>query len=465
MKNILNIVSALLFSTLFYKQATGLNILLFTILTIIVLPINNFEVLKHQKSIVVKMILYLLTGIMVFFYNSNLALTANIIAFFTFVGSFSENKASIYILWLNGIYTSIVSVFTKYFDIVSKENQLVKKRNINFIYWAKIGIPTFLIVILFTYLYSLGNPVFKDLISKINFDFINFQWILLSVFGFYLFNNITNPIKIEPATELDLNTENDLYDDLLNKAPKEKLIQENQLGVILMSLLNILIAIYLITDVLFINKIQYLNAVELSQQVHSGINSLIISIVFAIIIILYFFRGDLNFFIKSKNLKTLTFLWIFLNLLLSIVTAYKNFEYLNTFGLTYKRIGVLVYLSLTITGLISTFIKVYSIKNGWFVIRRNFEIAFIILILSTTINWDALITKFNINYAKQTDFEYLLNLSNNNTFELKEYADETPSVNKSTKHLIDKKYKNYETKLASNSWKELVFDNLKLKKQ
>jgi hypothetical protein len=116
-------------------------------------------------------------------------------------------------------------------------------------------------------------------------------------------------------------------------------------------------------------------------------------------------------------------------------------------------------------GLISTFIKVYSIKNLWFLLRRNFEIAFVILIISTTINWDAFITKFNINYAKQTDFEYLINLSNNNAFLLKDFANSTPSIKNSTKLKIDKKYKNYETVLEYNSWKELVFDNIKLKKQ
>lgn len=465
MKNLLNITSALFFSTLFYKQTIGLNLLLFTIVTICTLSIIKYEVIKKQQHIILLMGMYLLTGIMAFFHNSNLVITVNIITFFTFVGSFSESKASIYILWLNGVYTSIVSVFEKHFNgSNSEENKTLQKRNINFIYWIKIMTPIILIVIMFTYLYSLGNPLFKDLISEINIDFINFQWILLSVVGFYLFNNITNPIKIEPATELDLKTDNNLYEDLLNNVSKARLSQENQLGTILMLLLNVLIGIYIVTDIIFIKKIQYLNAVELSQQVHSGINSLIISIVFAIIIILYFFRGDLNFFNKNKNLKTLTFIWIFLNLILSLITVYKNFEYLNTFGLTYKRIGVLIYLMLTIIGLISTFIKVYSIKNFWFLLRKNFQIAFILLILSTTINWDILITKYNINYAKQTDFEYLINLSNNNTFMLKSYADSTNTLNENTTFIINNKYDIYTSKLETNSWKEMVFDNLKIKK-
>ena len=56
-----------------------------------------------------------------------------------------------------------------------------------------------------------------------------------------------------------------------------------------------------------------------------------------------------------------------------------------------------------------------------------------------------------------------LDLSNN-TFLLKELADSKPSINENTKQEIDKKYKNYETALKYNSWKELVFDNIKMNK-
>ena len=411
------------------------------------------------------MLLYLITGVAVFLYSSSLAITANIFALITVVGSFSENKASIYIIWLNGTYSSIVSVFAKYFDNLQNEVVSVKKKKINFIYWTKIIIPIVLIIILFINLYRSGNPMFDNLISDINLDFINFKWMLFTGFGYYLFNNITNPIKIEPATQIDLKTANDLYEDSSNKPSIKKLVQENQLGLILMSLLNVLIVIYLITDFMYITKIQQLTAVQLSQQVHSGINSLIASIVLAIFIILYLFRGDLNFFNKSKLLKSLTFTWIFLNLILSFITTFKNYEYLSTFGLTYKRIGVLIYLTLTIIGLLTTFIKVYKIKNIWFILRLNSKIAFLILITTATINWDNLITYYNINYAQKTDFEYLINLSNNNTFLLKKLAETNTTINEKIKNDIFHKEKNYKFDLKNNSWKEMVFDNIKLNKQ
>lgn len=45
MKNLTILISALLFSSFFYQQNNGLNVLLFTILTFIIVAI------KHQKNI------------------------------------------------------------------------------------------------------------------------------------------------------------------------------------------------------------------------------------------------------------------------------------------------------------------------------------------------------------------------------------------------------------------------------
>ena len=186
---------------------------------------------------------------------------------------------------------------------------------------------------------------------------------------------------------------------------------------------------------------------------------------FAIVIILYFFRGNLNFHKENKNLKVLTVLWIVLNIILILVTTYKNFIYVSFHGLTYKRIGVFVYLLLSLIGLITTFIKVYATLNFWFLCRRNVSIGFVILLISTTINWDKLITKYNTKYAQNTDYDYLVSLSDNNTFLLKKIVENTPNKPSLTaQNKIENKYDQYCKKLESNNWQELVFDNLKFKK-
>ncbi|WP_339884629.1 DUF4173 domain-containing protein [Polaribacter vadi] len=458
MKILETLICALLFSLLFYQQNIGLNLLLFTLLTNIILIINNKEIIQNRNTNF-KLFTYILTGITVFLYNSNLSITANIITFFTVIGSVSEHKSSIYIKWINGIYTSIAAVFTLYYDSLNTEVENVKKVKINYLYWLKIiGIPIAFIII-FISLYRNGNPMFDELILKIDFSFINLKWLLFVVMGYYLFYNISNPILIEPLTSLDIDTGNYLNKNNLENISQKNLKSEKQLGIVLMSSLNILTIFFIITDIFHLSEIHKMIASELSKQVHNDVNALIFSNILAIIIILYFFRGNLNFFEKNKGLKNLTFVWIFLNLSVVGITAIKNVEYIISFGLTYKRIGVLFFLTATSIGLITTFIKVSRIKNLWFLFRKNTQIAFVILILSSTLNWDKIITYYNINNADHLDVNYLINLSNNNAFLLKDYIEKN-EINSYKKTKINKKYTSYMRDLKNNSWQEMVYDNL-----
>ncbi|MDC9723812.1 MAG: DUF4173 domain-containing protein, partial [Urechidicola sp.] len=143
---------------------------------------------------------------------------------------------------------------------------------------------------------------------------------------------------------------------------------------------------------------------------------------------------------------------------LVIIIAFKNFYYSSNFGFTYKRIGVFVYLLLTFIGLVTTYIKVSSIKNLWYLFRVNLKIAFLILIFSSLINWDKIITIHNIEHAKVLDTQYLIDLSDNNTLILKEYQDKGKII---YDYDIENKYEDYILKLNQNSWQEMVVDNLK----
>ena len=461
MKKLIPFISAVLFSSLFYKQGIGLNLSLFTLLTILVLMIKNKK-LFQEKIIIFYTIAYFITGISVFLYKTEITIIANVIAFFTLVGSISEHKSSIYIHWINGFYTSIVAAFSLYYEKSIAEVEAEKKRTINYKYWLKlIGIPAVFLII-FINLYRNGNPKFNELILQIDFSFINIQWILCTGLGYYLYYNITNPVTVDPATAIDLSTDNALHKENIPSLSPKKINEENKLGIVILYVLNALIVLFLITDVLYVTELYKMTAPELSKQVHTGVNALIFSNVLAIVIILYFFRGNLNFYEKNKDIKTASFLWIFLNLVVILITAIKNLEYINSFGFTYKRIGVLFFLLATSIGLISTFIKVQKIKNLWYLVRKNTQIGFAILILSATINWDKTITYYNINYAEQLDFKYLNTLSNNNTFLLKDFAEKNEITN-NHKYQINNRHRIYILKLKKNTWQEMVFDNLKIK--
>lgn len=459
MKKIPLVIGALLFSTLFHKQGIGLNLSIFSVLALITLIAYNKSAFK-QKSSLAYSVIYLITAVTIFIYNNSLSIIANTVAFFTLVGQVSEQNSSIYVNWLNGLYSTIAGFFHRNFNVNEKEEKVVSKKDIDYLHRFKIiGIPL-IVVVIFISLYKNGNPVFNDLINAIDFSFINFQWVLVAICGYYLLSNISKPVIVDPATTIDTQTGNNLSKQ--GETKEDDLKKEHQFGFILITALNVLILLFLITDITYLLTSTDLRASSFSSQVHSGIYALIASIVIAIIIILYFFRGNLNFYTKNKSLKRVAYIWIALNAILVANIVIKDFQYIYYFGLTYKRIGVLIYLLLTIIGLVTTSIKVKNIKNFWYLFRINTITAFAILVVSCTINWDSYITIYNLNYAKSMDFKYLINLSNNNTFILKNYMDEHV-LDLSKTSAVKKKYENYLRKLNNNSWQEIQLDNFKIK--
>ncbi|MGB6268762.1 MAG: DUF4153 domain-containing protein, partial [Olleya sp.] len=383
MKQIITIIAAFSFSTLFYQQTIGLNLSIFSVLTILMLWWFN-KMLFTKSKVWLMIAAYLLTAITVFINGSVLAVIANCAAFFTLVGVTSSCKTSIYVQWLNGFYTTIAGYFHRNFEVNEEENNVDFKKDIDVLHWVKlIGIPLVFIVV-FILLYKNGNPIFEDLISKINFKFINLHWILLTILGYYLFNNISQPVSVEPATMSDLKTINNLAES--STISKEKSEKENQLGTTLLILLNLLIVFYIFTDIVYLLGETVDSASNYSAQVHKGVNALIASIIIAIITILFFFRGDLNFYKKNRTIKGLTYTWIALNIVLIALISVKNYQYIITYGFTYKRIGVFVYLLLTLFGLITTFLKVFNIKNLWYLFRINTQIAFTACIVLSTVN-------------------------------------------------------------------------------
>ncbi|SFJ49075.1 DUF4153 domain-containing protein [Olleya namhaensis] len=455
MKHLTLIIAALCFSTLFYQQQIGLNLSLFSIISIGILWWHNKSKFKNQRTIIYATI-YLVTAVLVFIHGSALSVFVNLFSFFTLVGSVSSNKNAIYVQWINGLYSVIAGYFQRRFDAPKTTEVSTTKKDIDIIHWIKlIGIPL-VFVIIFMLLYKNGNPIFEDLITEINFDFINMQWILLTVLGYFLFNNINQPVTVEPATTLDSNTSNLLIES--ENTSEEKNKKDNQLGTTLLAFLNVLIIFYIITDATYLLTNIVDTANHLSTQVHNGINALIASIIIAILTILFFFRGDLNFYKKNKTTKQLSYLWIGLNIILIVLISIKNYQYVSAFGFTYKRLGVFAYLLLTFSGLITTFIKVFKIKNLWYLFRINTQVAFAICIMSATVNWDYSITKYNINNAKVLDLNYLIHLKGNNAKLLQTYAVQYKLSDRTTTR-INKKWDKHNQELLNRDWQAYSLEN------
>ncbi len=190
-------------------------------------------------------------------------------------------------------------------------------------------------------------------------------------------------------------------------------------GVILLMMLNVLLLTVNILDVNFLWFDGTLpKDLSYSAFVHQGTGTLITSIIIAIMIILFYFRGTLNFYKGNKLLKVLAYFWIIQNAFMIISTAFRNNLYINEYSLTHKRIGVYVWLALALIGLITTFVKVMKAKSNWYLFRVNGWLFYSLMLCACFVNWDILVTDFNINRAqlkhKSLDKSYLISLSEKN---------------------------------------------------
>jgi hypothetical protein len=185
-------------------------------------------------------------------------------------------------------------------------------------------------------------------------------------------------------------------------------------GIICLLLLNLLLLMVNIIDInhLWFN-FEYSENELLKKVVHDGTELLIVSIVLAMAVLLFFFKGNLNFYRGNKWLRYGAYAWIVQNLVLVISVALRDYYYIARHGLAYKRIGVLFFLFMVLIGLLTVFLKIANKKTGYYLWRVNAWAGIIILVLSTTVQWDEFIARYNLDRKDKTllDVPFLLSLS------------------------------------------------------
>jgi hypothetical protein len=233
-------------------------------------------------------------------------------------------------------------------------------------------------------------------------------------------------------------------------------------------LLNGLVLFVNLTDAYYLLIARELpEGVIYSEYVHQGIYSLIFSIVLAIAVILYFFRGNLNFYRNNQPLKMIAYGWIVQNFILVVAAAAKTTTlYVSQYGLTHKRIGVFIYLMLSIIGLCITCYKIYACKNNWFIFRKTSWAFYVVLILATFINWNRLITGYNlsrINSLQEVDLTYLVDLPDSNIDQLTDFMEKSPrKLSEKQQNGISKKRAAFLQTYAEPEWQSWNYDDWRI---
>ncbi len=395
------IISVLLYGTLFYDQTAGINFLLFNLLLVGLLIYRKMDLIKSKVWLSVA-IGAIASSFFIFMYGSALAIWANLFSLFILSALSINPKTS----FLTSIFLTICSTGSScVFMFINwanrKSKQIVGVYHRPFYVKLFLFIIPFLIAILFFFFYQTSNPLFYNFTKNINLDFISIGWIfftlggLLLLYGFFHNKILPGFYELDSRVSLNLSPEIASRKNFFNSLMR--IDNENLSGIILFVMLNCLLFILNVLDInyfLFNGKLP--EGTNHKGFVHEGIGTLIMSIVVAICIILFYFRGELNYYKQNKWLRIMALLWIVQNAFMIFSTAYRNNLYIEESGISYKKIGVYVYLILAFIGLATTLIKVLKFKTNWYLFRMNAAAYYYFLVFACFFNWDIIITNFNI---------------------------------------------------------------------
>ena len=407
------LVCSLIFTLLFYNESVGVNLAIFG-LVVTGIICYFFQDRFTSRSHLVLVIASVLSCIAFAWYGDFVSFLALFLSL-VFL-QFKTQEANLKIIQvfpvvlLNGI-TSLgrMLMFAQWLPKREIKNDFAKKMIAYFI------IPT-VFVALFFIVYAFGSDHFSSLFTDYTLDLNIFELVLITLLGFYISFTFWNYWIPEAFFEYNSILDNDFKDEKSIRNQRTfsflDIDFERKSGEITLVLLNVLLLVFIATY----NYEQFFEVLEkskLSAATHERVNAVIFSIIMAVGVILFYFKGGFNFDEKAKNLKRLSKIWILLNGTLIISTIIKNSEYVSFFGLTYKRLGVYVFLILAIIGLVFTFLKITKQKTNVYLFNQMVWYFYATILSCSYVNWGNLITNYNISFKKGVEPIFLSGLNFN----------------------------------------------------
>jgi hypothetical protein len=405
---------AAVFTLFFYHQLIGLNLLLFELILLPLIirhtPVRTFKVNGWLITTGVAV-----TAIFTFVHASSFVITMNLVALFIWLGWLllpdGRSMVSFAGLAFENLILAPVNAFNR--ALAGRKNH---QRTHHLIRQAAYLILPLFLILFFILIYSASNPHFATIIDKIlryPDKWLNLLWpyVNLSLTGVLVLGLFTAVLFVfrnrsERIPAWDGQTNENLYHQRREGKVKSfrmlALKNEFRAGVFLLIILNLLIMLQNVLDIWYVWFQFEWNGEYLRQFVHEGTYLLILSILISLGIILWLYRGNLNFFPGNRILRKLSYAWLIQNMILVVSVAIRNGWYINYFALAYKRIGVFIFLVLTLVGLITVLIKVSRHKTPFFILRVNSLAVFILLVVTSLVNWDVVIARYNFTQYQRS---------------------------------------------------------------
>ncbi|MBQ0116447.1 MAG: DUF4173 domain-containing protein [Flavobacterium sp.] len=391
-KHLLILFSTLIFVLLFYSQNIGLNLSLFGLLLLGASLYQFPELTKHSKGILLSCTTFLILC-------SNAYLCTPMTVFMTFVclvllRLYAENKPFKLLFSIPVVFCVGAVSLVRPFLLDTWLPKGIKVHQFWVKFFALFFVPLFVIFI-FAVLYMQNSDLMYAFYNRYELDL---DWVLFPVLGlgFYLSYAYWDAYVPEVFHKENLNLSDNFE---IKPLPNTALIPDQFLklsGVITLGVLHLLLGVFIVGYV--VEHLVQPDAVNLSEATHEIVFSLIFSIVLAVVVLLFYFNGRLNFLDGIQTIKRMSYLWLLLNGFLVVLCVYKNTLYIQALGLTEKRLGVYLFLALCAVGLCLTFYKIQYKKTTAFLVERMSWAVYISFVIIGFFNWNGLIVAHNIKY-------------------------------------------------------------------
>ncbi|MBZ0202174.1 MAG: DUF4173 domain-containing protein [Ignavibacteria bacterium] len=428
----------------FWGEKLGLNLMLFLSASAIAVIMLNSENLK-SKNVLLSLLAAMYASAMVIVNNSGYSKFAAITLFMVFTGFAHKKKLrTVFNAMFTAVSSFVIFPYHIYAELKHTSGKYKPVRGILKIA-GLVSIPLIFFVIFYS-IYAYSNPVFNsysvsfwDSIGKFLYEIfkdypvLRFFYILLGlilIMGALFNRNISafadidssfmdtllrdKAFKVHSRTK-PIAKRRVMYELFSYRFKFNTLRLENRMGLVLIFMMNALLLLLNIIDIKFTWLGFDSSSVDnLAYYVHNGTYLLIFSILLSMAILLFYFRGNQNYFSRNKLLKYGAYFWILQNAVMAVSVALRNMYYIEYYyALSYKRIGVMVFLLLTCVGLATILVKISGRKTTYWLFKVNSTALVIMLLIMSSFSWDKSIAEFNLSNPdkKEIDIEYLLRLS------------------------------------------------------
>ncbi|WP_285008767.1 DUF4153 domain-containing protein [Pedobacter faecalis] len=434
----------ILFSYLFWMEYQALNLLVYSVFLLTFIALDRS--MEKTKKILLTGAAHLISAILVVTLHTDLTIVSWYISLAVFTG-YTHFQA------IRSIFTAVGGALLQFFSTPVNIIRGLISAHFGSVSFqpvlrplAIIAIPLFLLL-LFTLLYGNASATFARYLDQIGnvfsivfagvFDFLfadlSFLRFLHLMLGIMLTGAVFIGFRDKALERAELACTDQLYRKKRNREStnigqemleilagtfinkKMALKTENTIAIACFIMLNLLLLSFNVVDLNTVWRNAFANpaGANLSAALHDGANALIASIILAMLVIIYFFNGNLNFYSRNRTIRILAYIWMVQNAFLVLSVLVRDLNYIAAMGLTYKRIGVIVFLLLCSAGLITVYIKVSARKTIFYLLRVNTLIWYCLLLTFSFVNWDVLIVQYNIanRNSIQLDLDHLQSMS------------------------------------------------------